>query len=390
MIAIIIPWSAQLPGGVSVVVRLLSRQWGLDGMSHRIVIDDWLDPDEVRNAEEEHFQFGIVPESQNWVTLIKALFRSPGRLWACLQWIKNNNCEGFNFHYPTLSAFTIALLKRSGYFDGRLVLSFHGTDVRQPVGALQRWAWRFTFKHCDAITTCSGALRDRLFELMQAPAAKCHVVYNGVDLEVFRKARADDPSDPAGLLNLPTAPYLVSIGSYTRGKGHEYLVRAFAQLQSKHPSVHLVIAGAEGPEYPKLHTLTRELGMSDRIHLLKDLPQQSVALVMRKATLAVQPSLAESFGLAVIEAAASGIPVLVSGVGGHLEIVKAGHNGWIFEAAQVEDCAKAIDDALSHPIKAQQFAQRLMDEVKQRFTWPQHAQNLKTLVLSGPTAKTTR
>ena len=122
------------------------------------------------------------------------------------------------------------------------------------------------------------------------------------------------------------------------------------------------------------------MGLAGRVVLLCDLNPSGVAHILRGSVLAVQASLAEPFGLAVIEAAACGTPVVVSAVGGHLEIVEDGRTGWVFQPGDVQSCTDAIRRALADPAEASQRAQTLALEVRARFTWQRCALQYQLLL----------
>lgn len=375
MHVIVLPWSTRIRGGVSVVVQQLADHWQHSGVRAQVVVDDWsVGTAAIEMEGELHFSFRVLAEPVSTAALLKALFPAPLKLWRTRQFLRARDCEGINFHYPGLNAFGIAVLKALGLFSGRLVLSFHGTDVREPVSALERWLWSFMLARCDAVTTCSLALRDRLLETLPVEAALVQVAYNGVDRSLFHPEQAQGGDE---------RPHqIVSLGSYIPRKGHSTLLEAFSLLvaQPPHSKLRLCIAGGDGDTYQALSAQAAALGITDRVELLRDLTSHQVASLLRGACLAVQPSLAEPFGLAVIEAAACGVPVAVSAVGGHLEIVENGRTGWTFNAGDVRDCFGAMNAALSDAGEAKTRANRLAQEVAARFSWQRLASQMDTLL----------
>lgn len=375
MYFVVIPWSPRFRGGVSVVVQQLTKQWGAVGVRCETFVDDWDASTPLVRDGEHRFAFRFIAEPFSPFGLLKTLSRTPLVLWRTHRLLRLHGCTGVNFHYPGLNATGVAALKALGFFKGRLVLSFHGTDVRRPNTTLERHIWSFILSQCDAVTTCSAALRIKLLEALPVDAAKTAVAYNGVDQKVFH-AR----SQPAS----PSACHLVSLGSYTPGKGHRTLLQAIAMLanEAQHPGLRLTIAGGDGSELTALKILARDLGITDRVRFLTNLDTEAVVNLLRGARLLVQPSLAEAFGLAVIEAGATGVPVVVSAVGGHLEIVENGRTGWTFPAQNADACRDAIAEALAHPDEASRRSQSLMNEVGMRFSWPRFACQIDD-ILSG-------
>src|ERR1700691_6028443 len=108
--------------------------------------------------------------------------------------------------------------------------------------------------------------------------------------------------------DLPAAaPVLLNIGRLAAQKNQDVLIRALACL----PQAHLVIAGS-GPEHETFHELAVTLGVDDRVHMLGPLPADDIADLYGAADLFVFPSTWETFGLAAVEAAMVGVPIVAA------------------------------------------------------------------------------
>jgi glycosyltransferase involved in cell wall biosynthesis len=126
----------------------------------------------------------------------------------------------------------------------------------------------------------------------------------GVDVEMF--------APETGLRE--SSPTIVNVGSLQPVKGQAILIRAFRFVADRKANVRLVIAGA-GELRSELELLTAELNLSDRVHFLGDVRHEQLPAVYRDATLFVQASLHEAQGMAVLEAAACGLPIAGTMVG---------------------------------------------------------------------------
>lgn len=347
------------------VVRNLAHQLRGFGASPVMVVDTWdaaahrFDHESVLN-----FRFALFG-AFSLLGLIKGGLAFPGRVAATLALLREYKVSAVNFHYPSLDAFGIALLKHLNLFKGRLVLSFHGTDVRRPSGFVEETLWRFVLRSVDGITACSGALASQVSDAYGIGVDQVSVVYNGVDTELF--SASSGSRDIAGI-RLP-AQFIVSIGSYIPRKGHRVLLDAFSSLASAFPDLHLVIVGMDGPERQALIDRAAELGLDQRLICLVGLDPESVASVVANATLCVQPSFAEPFGLAVIEAGACGVPVLASAVGGHLELISDNRTGFLFPAGDAERCAAVMRQVLGDRDVLAKVAQSFRHEIIERYSW---------------------
>ena len=112
---------------------------------------------------------------------------------------------------------------------------------------------------------------------------------------------------------------LLNVGRLTGQKNHDVLVRALARL----PASRLVVAGA-GPREGELRALAGALGVADRLHLLGDVSREAVADLYGAADLFVFPSVWETFGLAAVEAALAGLPIVASDLPVLREVLAAG------------------------------------------------------------------
>jgi glycosyltransferase involved in cell wall biosynthesis len=142
-----------------------------------------------------------------------------------------------------------------------------------------------------------------------------------------------------------TAPVLLNVGRLAAQKNQDVLIRALACL----PQAHLVIAGT-GPAHEAFHELAVTLGVDDRLHMLGSLPGDDIADLYAAADLFVFPSTWETFGVAAVEAAMTGMPMVVADLAVLREVLRAdGNEPVAFVApADVEGWIAAIGKALAN------------------------------------------
>jgi glycosyltransferase involved in cell wall biosynthesis len=211
------------------------------------------------------------------------------------------------------------------------------------------------------------------------PVSRIDVIPNGVDASVFDGIGRPDTSLPH---QLPST-YMVNVGSFIPRKNHTLLLHAFALLKNRYPALHLCIAGADGDERRVVQDAVRAHGLSERVHLFVDLDQFQVALLLSKATLCIQTSLAESFPLALLEACASGLPLVVSDIPGHQELVCNGRTGTSFPLGDPSACADAIAAMLDDPNAAARMAAEQKARVRKELTWASSMQQYERLACSS-------
>ncbi|MBI4022945.1 glycosyltransferase family 4 protein [Candidatus Berkelbacteria bacterium] len=205
----------------------------------------------------------------------------------------------------------------------------------------QRWAlWQATRKARRLIAVSEATGQD-LIDQVRLPAERVKVVYHGVDLDTFRPPTIREQPTP---VQRATQPYLYSIGRLERKKNTAQLIRAFRILKERHHLPHqLVLAGKPGRYgYDEISTLLAELPelIRNDILLLGYVSDQEHAAWLRFSESLVFPSLFEGFGMPVLEAMASGVPVVTSRTGSLAEV--AGEAAVLVNPTQAASIAQGV------------------------------------------------
>lgn len=203
------------------------------------------------------------------------------------------------------------------------------------------------------------------------------VVYNGVDLDLFKPTPNNDRAILAeyGLAQTPVHTALLYAGRLVRWKGVEYLIRA---LPLVHPaSTPLWIAG-EGPYEDELRALAAKLGVTERVHFLGRVEQPKLAALYRScATLVATSFVNETFGMALCEAMACAAPVVASDFGGFREVVLDGETGFLAWPQDPDDLARKINMLLADRDLAARLGEAGMQRVNDLFSWRAVADRLE-------------
>jgi L-malate glycosyltransferase len=374
---LVLPWDPRHQGGVTAVVQQLEKNIAAQGWLTPVVAVDTWEALVPRRCDAIWYLRLSTTGPPALVAILKSLLLSPVVLWSQYRWLKAIDAKVVNFHFPALSPLGVLVLKVLSLYRGRLILSFHGTDVRPPADRLERWFRPALLERADAVVACSASLADRLSDTFALPRNRVAVVYNGVDSSVFRP----DAPLPDDLPEPIPASFLLNVGSFKPGKEQKTLLRAFARIADRYPELHLVLAGADGPDRELVLAEVESLGLGERVQVFVGLNQAQVAWLLSKCCICVQPSLSESLPLAVLEAAASGALVVASRIRGHDEIIDEGVNGLMFPVHDAEACAAAIEGMLTDPVRAREMAQMLRAKVVTRFTWSACADAYRTLAI---------
>jgi N-acetyl-alpha-D-glucosaminyl L-malate synthase BshA len=223
----------------------------------------------------------------------------------------------------------------------RLITTLHGTDITL-VGLDPSFhaVTKFSMDVCDALTTVSRYIYDKTYESFGI-TKPIKVIHNFVDNERFRP---NQKGCDRSIFARPDEKIIMHMSNYRPVKNASDVVRVFKRINDVIPS-RLVLIG-DGPDAPNVLRLAEQLGLKDRTLFLGG--QDTVETILCKADLFLLPSASEAFGLAALEALASGVPVVGSIVGGLPELVKDGEVGFLEPIADVDAMARRSLEILSN------------------------------------------
>jgi glycosyltransferase involved in cell wall biosynthesis len=174
------------------------------------------------------------------------------------------------------------------------------------------------------------------------------VIHSGVDLNCFKRS-ATESNPKRNELGIPSDYLVVGyVGWLIPIKGVTYLVKAMSEVVQRHPNSLLLLVGKgdeKGEEETKLSKQVENLGIADNVRFLGWRPD--VDEIMSCFDIFVLPSLNEGMGRVLVEAMATGLPIVASSVGGIPDLVKDGENGLLVPPANAGALEQAISDLLS-------------------------------------------
>ena len=242
-----------------------------------------------------------------------------------------------HMHYaiPHAASAFLAREMLQGERDLRIVTTLHGTDITL-VGLHPSFQaiTQFSILKSDGLTAVSEYLKRETVRDFQVPAERIEVIPNFVDTDLFRPGR--EPCHRASLAP-GGEPIVMHVSNFRAVKRVEDVVEVFARIRAK-VAARLVFVG-DGPERPRAAQRADELGVRDHVLFLGK--HASVDELLPCADLFLLPSENESFGLAALEAMASGAPVVASRAGGLVEVIEDGVSGHLFPVGAVEEMAEA-------------------------------------------------
>jgi len=201
--------------------------------------------------------------------------------------------------------------------DVPVVSTFHGYDMTAHVERHGTNCYRRLLERGDLFLPISDFFRERLLEL-GAPSERTYIHHMGIDLSRFHPEQRHRNSEPS--------LRVLTVGRMIEKKGIAYALRAVDVARRAGIAIHYTVIG-DGPDRGSLEALTRELEVADQVSFLGAMDRNSVERHMRKSDVLLAPSVTSAGGdmegipVVIMEAMASGLPVVSSEHSGIPEIV---------------------------------------------------------------------
>ena len=250
--------------------------------------------------------------------------------------------------HQLLSPATAALLARRS-LRAPLLLNPHACGPIGDVGQLRAQGrvgqarLRAAVEEADGFVAINRPIEQELLSAGASPE-KVFRVENGVDLRRFHPAEPGEKGRVRGAFGIPRdVPLVACFGRLSPEKGVDVLLRALPLLLQLVPGTRLWLVG-DGPSRPSLEGLALELGLGHAVHFAGAVEDPAPA--WRAADAAALPSHTEGLPLALLEAMASGIPVVATAVGGTPEVLDGGA-GTLVQPGNAEALARALAWALT-------------------------------------------
>lgn len=206
---------------------------------------------------------------------------------------------------------------------------------------------------------------------------KIITIFNAQDISLASNISKNTAREKLGLPG--DVPILLSIGRLLPWKGFPALIEVMKGVVREHSGARLLIVD-DGPEYERLKTKISNCGLEEHIFLTGKVSHEKVALYLRAADVFVLNTGYEGFSHILIEALASGIPVITTNVGGNPEIIENGANGILVPYNDKEELQKNILLLLHSPKKREELAEKGIESAK-KFTLPIMMKSLEKILI---------
>ncbi len=248
--------------------------------------------------------------------------------------------------------------------------------------AMSSWMERTAILEADAVIAVSHGTREDILRAYPLPEERIHVIYNGIDLEEYRKTSQTTALTEYGVD--PAVPYVLFVGRITRQKGVTHLVDAIRYMP---PETQIVLC-AGAPDTPEIAAEMRAKVEEARklnpriVWIEKMVTKPEVIQLYSHARLFCCPSVYEPFGIINLEAMACETAVVASSTGGIKEVVVDGETGYLIPFEQdpvtsfptqpdrfARDLAAKVTELLQDPGKCHKFGIAGRARVEDKFSW---------------------
>lgn len=300
--------------------------------------------------------------------------------------LRAESCDSVWFGAAAPLALLAPTLRAAG--ARRVVASTHGHEVGWSMLPGARQAIRRIGTTTDVVTYVSKYTRAR-FAAAFGRSAALELLPSGVDTDLYRPdagARAEIRAR-YGLGNRPT---VVCVSRLMPRKGQDMLIRALPGIRARVPDAALLLVGG-GPYRPRLESLAHQAGVGEHVVLTGSVPWEELPAHYAAGDVFAMPCRThgrgldvEALGIVFLEAAATGLPVVVGDSGGAPETVLDGETGHVVDGRDVAELSDRIGSLLADPAAAAAMGAAGREWMRRSWQWADRAERLSGL-LDGET-----
>ena len=357
-------------GGIARVVHELSRKLAMQG--HDVSVVTYREGDtpyeEIEDGVKVYRVDNYMIRPQNFIDWIMQLnFNMVAKVSELV-----NDGEKFDIihSHDWLTCYAAKTLKHS--FNIPLTATIHATEAGRNSGIrteqqkyINDAEWLLTYE-ANQIIVNSNFMKSEALRLFNLDYSKVKIIPNGIDLDKFDgfdrdySFRRNYASDNEKII--------FTLGRIVNEKGIQHLICALPKIIEHYNDVKLVIGGKR-PTLEELKALAYRLGVAHRVYFVGFLQGNDVQRMFKCADIAVFPSTYEPFGIVALEAMLSGIPTVVSDIGGLDEIVSHKVDGMKSYAGNANSIADSVLELLYNQDLKDKIVKNATRKVRELFNW---------------------
>ena len=302
-----------------------------------------------------------MPRNMSFVTPANKLVKPLRSLWRIKGIVNDLKRDGVDIYHGLTGELPLGL-SEAGI---KSVVTIHDLifmrcpEYYNPVDvAIYKWKFRNTCKQADRIIAISECTRRDIMELGEIDDSRIHVVYQSCDTRFHLQVSEAQKAEVRSRYSLPQR-YILFVGTIEERKNALLAAQALPYLSD---DIHLVLVGRQTAYAKTIFSFARQNGLANRIHMLSGVPTSDLYAIYQQAECFVYPSRYEGFGIPVIEAIQSRLPVIAC-TGSCLEEAGGPDNVYV-DPDEPQEMAMAIKSITDNPDAARQIVTRSLDYIR--------------------------
>ncbi len=362
-------------GGAPEVVRTLVQY--LKAENCQPIICTFRDGPLRQDIEQLGLKVEILPQRRYSVVALPLFIMDLVRIWKSLaELVKQHRINIVQTHLLRSLDFLVLLLLYATDLRG-VLWTFHNASFELTADRLPGHKWlltpkkfshRFLYRWGARLGGNFIAVSDEVATAMVRTIGpiqdKVTVICNGVDVKRYQKPV--DKTEVRSQLGLKADARLVAVvATLKEQKGHRYLIEALTSIVPRHPDLHVLFIG-DGDLREELQTQIKGLNLGDQIHFLGN--RSDVPELLAASDFFVLPSLWEGLPMSLLEAMATGLPIVATEVSGTVQVMIPNETGILVPPGDAGRLARAIEQLLSDPAQAQMMGAAARRRVEMEFS----------------------
>lgn len=302
-----------------------------------------------------------MPRNMSFVTPANKLVKPLRSLWRIKGIVNDLKRDGVDIYHGLTGELPLGL-SEAGI---KSVVTIHDLifmrcpEYYNPVDvAIYKWKFRNTCKQADRIIAISECTRRDIMELGEIDDSRIDVVYQSCGTRFCQQVGEAQKAEVRSRYSLPQR-YILFVGTIEERKNALLAAQALPYLSDE---IHLVLVGRQTAYAKTITAFARQSGLTNRIHMLSGVPTSDLYAIYQQAECFVYPSRYEGFGIPVIEAIQSRLPVIAC-TGSCLEEAGGPDNVYV-DPDEPQEMAMAIKSITDNPDAARQIVTRSLDYIR--------------------------
>lgn len=302
-----------------------------------------------------------MPRNMNFVTPANKLVKPLRSLWRIKGIVNDLKRDGVDIYHGLTGELPLGL-SEAGI---KSVVTIHDLifmrcpEYYNPVDvAIYKWKFRNAIRQANRIIAISECTRRDIMELGEIDDSRIDVVYQSCDTRFRQQVSPEQKQDVRARYSLPKR-YVLFVGTIEERKNALLAAQALPYLSDE---IHLVLVGRQTAYAKTITSFARQNGLANRIHMLSGVPTSDLYAIYQQAECFVYPSRYEGFGIPVIEAIQSRLPVIAC-TGSCLEEAGGPDNVYV-DPDEPQEMAMAIKSITDNPDAARQIVTRSLDYIR--------------------------